>query len=69
MRIIENEPTELNELATKLDIRCFNEREISFLTKYCKVLKPLSRGLDKLQAEDDCYYGTLLRIYQPWKSY
>ena len=48
------------QLCTKLDIHCFNEREILFLTEYCKVLKPLARGLDKLQAEDDCYYGTLL---------
>ena len=57
--MIENEPTELNELCTKLDVCCFNERELQFLTEHCKVLKPLARGLDKLQGEDDCYYGTL----------
>jgi len=60
VQIVENEPTELNELCIKLDVHCFNERELQFLTKYCKVLKPLVRGLDKLQGEDDCYYGTLL---------
>ena len=52
------------QLCTKLDIHCFNEREILFLTEYCKVLKPLAQGLDKLQAEDDCYYGTLLPTLQ-----
>ena len=27
---------------------------------YCAALSPLSRGLDILQGEDSCYYGTLL---------
>ena len=59
-RIIENSLPELNELCTKLDLRCFSEKEFNFLKEYCKVLKPLARGLDILQGEDNCYYGTLL---------
>ena len=31
LRIIENGSTELNELCTKLDVRCFSERELTFL--------------------------------------
>jgi len=34
--------------------------ELSILTEYCKALKPMAQGLDNLQGEDDCYYGTLL---------
>ena len=59
-RIIENSLSELNELCTKLDLRCFSEKDFNFLKEYCKVLKPLARGLDILQGEDNCYYGTLL---------
>ena len=57
LRIIENGSTELNELCTKLDVRCFSERELKFLTEYSTVLKPLAGGLDILQGEDNCSYG------------
>ena len=30
------------------------------MKEYCVTLEPLSRGLDILQGEDRCYYGTLL---------
>ena len=60
LRIIDNGSAELNELCAKLDVRCFSERELTFLTEYCNVLRPLARGLDILQGEDDCFYGTLL---------
>ena len=59
-QIIETPLPKLNELCTKLDLRCFSEKEFNFLKEYCKVLKPLARGLDILQGEDNCYYGTLL---------
>jgi len=59
-RITENSVMDLNELCTRLDLRCFSEKEISFLKEYHKVLKPLARGLDILQGEDNCFYGTLL---------
>ncbi|ROL55589.1 hypothetical protein DPX16_23606 [Anabarilius grahami] len=42
---------DLNQLCTRLDIRCITEREYQFLKEYCKVLKPV--------CEDDCFYGTL----------
>ena len=60
LRIIENGLTELNELCTKLDVLCFSERELKFLTEYSTVLKPLAGGLDILQGEDNCFYGVLL---------
>ena len=59
-RITENSVMDLNELCTRLDLWCFSEKEISFLKEYHKVLKPLARGLDILQGEDNCFYGTLL---------
>ena len=59
-RIIENPPAILNDLCTSFEIRNFTERELTFLKEYCAALSPLSRGLDILQGEDSCYYGTLL---------
>jgi len=60
VRITENSTAELNELCTEMELRCFNDKEITFLKEYCDVLKPLARGLDILQGEDNCYFGTLL---------
>ena len=39
----------------------FTEKELAFLKENCAVLRPLSRGLDILQGEDCCYYGTILQ--------
>ena len=60
LRITENSTSELNELCTKMGLRSFVEKEIAFLKEYCSVMKPLARGLDILQGEDHCFYGTLL---------
>ena len=58
--MVENSLADLNDLCAKLVLHGFNEREIMFLKEYCTILKPLSRGFDILQGEDNCYYGTLL---------
>ena len=60
VRITENSAAKLNELCTEMGLRCFNEKELCFLKQCCDVLKPLAMGLDKLQGEDHCYFGTLL---------
>ena len=59
-RVVENSLADLNYLCTRIEIRNFTERELTFLKEYCTALEPLSRGLDILQGEDCCYYGTLL---------
>ena len=59
-RVVENSIVDLNNLCVKFDIRCFNEKEVTFLKEYCAVLQLFSRGLDILQGEDNCFYGTLL---------
>ena len=63
-RVIENPSATLNELCTSISLRSFTEKELVFLKEYCVVLEPLSRGLDILQGEDRCYYGTLLLTLQ-----
>jgi len=60
LRVAENSSIELNELCISVELRCFAEKELSFFKEYCTVLKPLSRGLNILQGEDACYFGTLL---------
>ena len=64
VRVTDNSLVELNDLCTKLGLRCFSERELKFLKEYVIVLKPLSRGLDILQGEDNCFFGTLLPMLE-----
>ena len=59
-RVIENPSATLNELCISIGLRIFTEKELSFLKECCVTLEPLSKGLDILQREDCCYYGTLL---------
>ena len=60
VRVTKNPIAELNDLFAKLELRCFTEREFKFLKECCVVLKPVSRGLDVLQGEDNCFFGSLL---------
>ena len=60
VRVTENASAELDELCSKLNIRCFNEKEVAFLKEYCKVLQPFARGLDILQGKNNCLNGILL---------
>ena len=55
VRVSENSLLELNKLCTKLELHCFTEQEFNFLKEYCAILKPLSKGLDILQGEDNCF--------------
>ena len=55
-----NSISALNELCTRIEVRCFSDRKITFLNEYCAVLKLLSRGLDTLQGEDNCFSNNLL---------
>lgn len=59
-RVIDNPSAVLNEFCNDIGVRSFSEKELAFLKEYCVVLEPLSKGLDILQGEDRCYYGTLL---------
>ena len=63
-RVIEKPSAILNELCTSIGLQSFKEKELVFLKEYCVVLEPLSRGLDILQGEDHCHYGTLLPTLQ-----
>lgn len=51
---------DLNTLSSKLQLKCFNEREHQCIRVYCAVMQPLTVALDILQGEDDSVYGTLL---------
>lgn len=58
-RVTEMPLTDINELCTKFQIKCMNEREYQFLKEYCAIMKPFTVALDILQGEDTCFYGTL----------
>lgn len=58
--IIEIPIRDLNNICSRLGVKCITEREYQFLKEYCTVSKPLAAALDILQGDDDCYYGTLL---------
>lgn len=70
LRVVENLSAELNELCISVELRCFTERELSFLKEYCAVLKPLLNGLDILQGEDRLWFPTayIRNNYQKTKA-
>lgn len=50
-RITEIPMPQLTTLCSQLGLRAFSEREYKFLVEYCKITKPLTKALDRLQGE------------------
>ena len=50
----------LNKLMTELKLTPFTNNELQFLEEYTRVMKPLADALDRLQAENDTYFGVVL---------
>lgn len=61
-KILKIEETKLTDLMVALEIPEFSVIEIAFLHEYIKVLTPIARALDCLQAE--CYFALLLPMMQ-----
>lgn len=59
---IVQEKDHLQELFEKLGIKneVLKDSEISFLTEYCQILKPLANSIDILQSEKSCFFGYLM---------
>ena len=38
----------------------FKENELEFLEEYVVIMKPIAVALDKLQEEENCYYGCFI---------
>lgn len=59
--IIENQTDSvLNLLCEKLDLPVFRSNEVNFISEYVKVMQPVAKSLDTLQAETHCFMGILL---------
>lgn len=52
--------TKINTLMQELKLPVFKENEFEFLEEYVVVMKPIAVALDKLQEEENCYYGCLI---------
>ena len=50
----------LRKICEQLGLTVLHPNEVSFLSEYCKVMKPLAHALDICQAENNCYIGILL---------
>lgn len=66
VKILQLEQTKLAELMTALEIPEFSSLDICFLHEYIKVLTPIARALDCLQAE--CYFASLLPVVHNTKQ-
>jgi len=59
--IIENQTESvLNSLCEKLGLPVFRPNEVNFVSEYVKVMQPVAKSLDTLQAEMQCFMGILL---------
>lgn len=52
--------TKFRTVCDKLGLPAFRLNEMSFLTEFCSVMKPVANALDILQGERNCYLGVLL---------
>ena len=50
----------LNKLMNELKLTPFTNNELHFLEEYTMVMQPLVEALDRLQAENDIYFGVVL---------
>ena len=57
----------INAALTRLNIPLMTEVHYEFLKEYLKVLSPIAIALDKFQAENNCYYGSVVPILRQLK--
>jgi hypothetical protein len=50
----------VNNLMQELKLPAFKENELEFMGEYLLVMKPIAVALDKLQGEQNCYYGCVI---------
>ena len=50
----------LNETMNQLGLPVFSEIEFEFMEEYVNIFHPITRALDRLQNDKDCFYGCLL---------
>lgn len=52
--------SKLRAVCQKLGLVAFHPNEVTFITEYCMVMKHVAEALDILQAERNCFLGTII---------
>jgi hypothetical protein len=60
LRGILKQKDQINLICTELGVPLFHEREIEFIEQYCDCVKPIAEALDRLQGENNTFYGELI---------